>query len=369
MRTHTRYLVALWLAALVLSASAPAGAARLKDLADVGGVRPNKLIGYGLVIGLNKTGDGNSVKFTKNSITNMLENMGVTVSPKEVKSGNVASVMVTAELPPFARQGSRIDATVSSLGDAKSLQGGILLLTPLKAPDGAIYAVAQGAVSIGGYGAQAGGDSVTKNHTTVGVVPSGAIVEREIPFRFNEQTKVRINLRSGDFTTVTWAVNAINAEMGSDLAKAVDARTIDIRVPEEYRGDLVGLLARVENVEIQTDMAAKVVLNERTGTVVMGHNVRIANIAISHGNLHVKILTSIGVSQPGAFSLGKTIVIREGSVSAVEDDSKLFVVEAGVTIEDLVRALNAMGVTPRDLISILQTIKSAGALHAKLEII
>jgi flagellar P-ring protein FlgI len=369
MRLKAHPFIILIALATVLFASFAANAARLKDVADVEGVRSNKLIGYGLVIGLNKTGDGNSVRFTRNSITNMLENMGVTVDAKDVKSGNAASVMVTAELPPFARQGSALSATVSSLGDAKSLQGGTLIMTPLKGPDGKIYAVAQGAVSLGGFSAESGGDSFTKNHPTVGLVPNGAIVEREIPFRFNDQEQITLNMRSADFSTIGYAADAINMELGGRLAVPVDSRTITVNIPEEYKGNLVAMMARIENVEIRTDMSAKVVLNERTGTVVMGQNVRISTIAISHGNLHVKIRTTPAVSQPGAFSSGQTVSTQQSSVQATEENRRLFVVESGGTIGELVQALNAVGVTPRDLISILQSIKSAGALHAKLEII
>ncbi len=369
MRSRTPAIIISIMLTVVFCAPHAALAARLKDVAEVEGVRSNKLIGYGLVIGLNKTGDGNSVRFTRNSITNMLENMGVTVDPKDVKSGNVASVMVTAELPPFSHQGFTIDATVSSLGDAKSLQGGTLIMTPLKGPDGKIYAVAQGAVSIGGFSAESGGDSFTKNHTTVGIVPDGAIVEREIPYSFNDQQQITLNMHSADFSSVEHAADAINMELGEVVASAADSRTINVKVPQDYRGNLVGLMARIENVDVPTDTSAKVVLNERTGTVIMGNNVRISTIAISHGNLHVKIRTTANASQPGAFSGGDTVVTQQSSIQAMEENRRLFVVEAGATIGDLVQALNAVGVTPRDLISILQSIKSAGALHAKLEII
>jgi len=369
MRKAGALIVAFLAACLVMGVFSDARAARLKDVADVEGVRSNKLIGFGLVIGLAKTGDGNSVKFTKSTVTNMLENMGLTVNPKDVKSGNVASAMVTAELPPFARHGAKIDVTVSSIGDAKSLQGGTLLMTPLKGADGKVYAVAQGPVSIGGFTAGANGDSVTKNHTTVGIIPSGANVEREIPFDFNGQKELRVSLQTGDFTTVSQAAVAINEQFGVDVAKAVDNRTITIRVPDNYRSNLVGLMARIENTEIMTDSVARIVLNERTGTVVMGTNVRISTIAVSHGNLHVKVQSTPAVSQPAPFSGGSTVVTRQSEVTAVEEDRNLFVMEPGVTIGDLVRALNKIGVTPRDLVAILQSIKAAGALQAKLEII
>ncbi|MCB9489011.1 MAG: flagellar basal body P-ring protein FlgI [Deltaproteobacteria bacterium] len=363
-------LISLLIAAgMILAASGAAHAVRLKDVANVEGVRSNKLIGYGLVTGLSKTGDGNSVKFTKATMANVLENMGVTVDPKDIKSGNVASVMVTADLPPFSRAGSRINVTVSAIGDAKSLQGGTLLLTPLRGPDGNTYAVAQGAVSVGGFAAEANGTSVSKNHTTAGMIPDGAIIEREIPFDFNSQEEFSIALNTGDFSTVSQTAARINSEIGPGVATAVDARTIRISVPEQYRTHLVSLMARIENMEIIPDTVARVVLNERTGTVVIGANVQISTVAVSHGNLHIKIQTATNVSQPNAFSGGQTVVTQESAVQAAEQDRKLFVVESGATIGDLVRALNAVGVTPRDLVSILQSIKAAGALQAQLEII
>jgi flagellar P-ring protein FlgI len=369
MRNAKFTLIILTTALSILLNVGTSGASRLKDLADIEGVRPNKLIGYGLIIGLTKTGDGNSVKFTKSTITNMLESMGVTVDAKDVKSGNAASVMVTAELPPFARQGSKIDVTVSSIGDAKSLQGGTLLLTPLRGADGNVYAVAQGPVSVGGFSAEAGGESVTKNHTTVGMIPSGAIVEHEIPFDFNSLNELTISLQAGDFTTVSGVTYSINQALGADAARAADNRTIRIKVPENYRSNIVALMAKIENLEVTTDNAARVILNERTGTVVMGANVQIDTIAISHGNLHIKVHKTPTVSQPSPLSGGKTVVTTQSDIVAVEEDRKLFVVEPGTTIGDLVRALNAVGITPRDLVAILQSIKAAGALHASLEII
>ncbi|MCC6158388.1 MAG: flagellar basal body P-ring protein FlgI [Deltaproteobacteria bacterium] len=364
-----RKLTTIGIAMLALAVAADAYAVRIKDVATIEGVRTNKLVGYGLVVGLQKSGDGNSVKFTKASISNMLENMGVTVSPNDVKSGNAASVMVTAELPAFARQGMNIDVSVSSIGDAKSLQGGTLLLTPLKGSDGQIYAVAQGAVSVGGFAAEGAGDSVTKNHPTVGAIPSGAIVERDLPYEFNAQGDLRLSLTTGDFTTVAAAAASINEQIGATVAQPLDARTIRVQVPESYRQNVVALMAQIENIDIVTDRVAKVVVNEKTGTVVMGANVRISTIAISHGNLHVRIRSTQNVSQPAPLSGGRTVVTTQGSVSAVEDPGQLFVVESEPTIGDLVRALNAVGVTPRDLVAILQSIKSAGALEAQLEII
>ncbi|MBZ0272065.1 flagellar basal body P-ring protein FlgI [bacterium] len=352
-----------------LATAAPAGAARLKDLAEIEGVRPNKLIGYGLVTGLSKTGDGNSVKFTRRTLTNMLENMGVTVDPADVKSGNAAAVMVTAELPAFARQGLTIDITVSSIGDAKSLQGGTLLLTPLKGPDGHVYAVAQGPVSVGGFAAESGGDAIYKNHVTVGMIPSGGIVEREIPFDFNSLSELTISLNGGDFSTAAQTAANINGALGVNAARAIDSRTIRVEVPEGYRQNLVALMARIENIELTPDTTAKVVVNERTGTVVMGEAVTLSTVAISHGNLHIKVRTTPVISQPAPLSGGETVLTTQSEITAVEDERQMFVVESGATIGDLVRALNAVGVTPRDLVAILQSIKAAGALQAKLEII
>ncbi len=343
--------------------------ARLKDIAGIQGMRSNKLYGYGIVVGLKRTGDGTQAKFTIQSIANMLERMGVNFDPNSVQVKNAAAVMVTAELPPFAKNGQKIDVNVASIGDAKSLQGGTLVLTPLKGPDGRIYALAQGPLLLGGYSASGGGSSTTKNHPTAGRIPNGATVEREVPMDFNHQDHLNISLFKPDFTTVENAVDAINDTLGGDFAKAIDAETIRVNLPVEYEGNAVGLMAAIENIDLGTEQQAKVVMDERTGTVVMGKDVRISTVAIAHGNLSINIRETPQVSQPGPLSQGQTVVTTPAEVSAKEQGGELVVLKSGSSIGELVSALNAVGVTPRDLISIIQSIKSAGALQADLEVI
>ncbi len=348
-----------------------AGASRLKDVASVYGTRDNQLIGYGLVVGLNGSGDGNNTKFTVQTVVNMLERLGIHVPANDVKVKNVAAVMVTAKFPAFARAGTKLDVTVSSLGDATSLQGGTLLLTPLRGVDSQVYAAAQGPLTIGGFAASgASGSGVQKNHPTAGRIPEGAIVERELPYRFSDQDNLVINLYHADFTTATRTAAAINQELKQELATAVDAATVKVAVPEGARGDLVGLVAHLEQVEITPDAKAKVILDERTGTVVMGENVRISTVAVAHGNLSIQIKETQNVSQPAPFSnRGRTVVTPESDVQASEGVEHLILVEQGASLGDVVRALNAVGASPRDLISILQALKAAGALQADLEVI
>jgi flagellar P-ring protein precursor FlgI len=276
--------------------------------------------------------------------------------------------MVTAELPAFSRQGNRLDVLVSSIGDAKSLQGGTLLLTPLRASDGEIYAVAQGPVSMGGFAVEAGGNEVAKNHPTAATIPDGAIVEKEIAFEFNSLPEIELSLHNEDFSTAARVAASINQSMGAVVARAEDARTIRVDVPDQYRQNVVSLMAMIESVDIAPDTSARVVINERTGTIVMGHNVRISTVAISHGNLHIQVRSTPVISQPGPLSNGRTVVTDQTDVSVSEDGGGLSLVGEGTSIGDLVRALNAMGVTPRDLVSILQTIKASGALQASLVI-
>ena len=355
---------------LVVFLTGTASAARIKDIANIKGVRSNQLAGYGLVIGLNGTGDKDA-KITVRSIAEMLEKMGVTVDPGDIKAENVASVIVTAKLPAFARTGSRIDVLVSSIGGAEKLQGGTLLFTPLRGADRKVYAVAQGAVSTGGFtvGGKSGG-GVQKNHPTVGNVPGGALIEREIPSDFSNKRKLVLSLHNPDFTTASRTAAAINKTLAADYAKAPDSGTIEVTVPSEYNGNIVGLVTVVENIGVTPDMYARVVINERTGTVVMGTEVRIATIAIAHGNLSIQIRESSNVSQPTAFSRGgQTVVTPESDIVVSEGRAPIFVVKSGVSIGEVVRALNALGVTPRDLIAIFQAIKAAGALQAELEII
>ena len=344
-------------------------AARLKDIADIEGVRGNQLFGFGIVIGLNGTGDGKSVEFTTKSLSNMLEKMGIKVRPEDVKVKNVASVMVTAALPPFVRPGSRIDITLSSLGDAKSLQGGTLLFTPLKGADGNVYAVAQGEVSVGGFAVEGGGDSAQKNHPTVGAIASGAIVERAIPFDLFQSKRIRVVLRQPDFTTMTRVVSEINGRLGRPLAVAVDSASVEIPLIDAYMRDPIGLVAKLESVEVEQDIGARVVVNERTGTIIMGEHVRIGKVALAHGNLNITIRSETQVSQPAPLAnTGETRVVENTDVNVGEEMRSLSIVGGEVTLGEVVKALNALGATPRDLISIFQALKRAGALHAELDI-
>lgn len=357
------------LMALAFFAS-PAAAVRIKDIANIKGVRSNQLVGYGLVVGLDGTGDDKKSNFTTQSIASMLEKMGVTVNPKEIKAENVAAVMVTANLPPFARAGARIDAIVSSIGDAENLQGGTLLMTPLKAADGNVYAVAQGPVNTGGFAAQGAGASVSKNFPTVGRLIEGATVEREVNFEFNTRTALTLNLQQPDFTTASRVTDAINGLFYDPIAAATDAGTIQLQVPTAYTGNIVELVAMIEKLEVTPDIAARVVINERTGTVVMGEKVRIATIAIAHGNLSIVVKENPQVSQPLPFSEGgETVVTPDTDLSVREGENQLVLVNGGTSIGDVVNALNALGVSPRDLIAIFQAIKAAGALQAELEVI
>jgi flagellar P-ring protein precursor FlgI len=345
-------------------------AVRLKDIVDVEGVRGNYLIGYGLVVGLKQTGDGAQTQFTVQSVVNMLQRFGITVPKDQVKLKNVAAVLVTAYLPAYVKPGQRIDVTVSTLGDAKSLQGGTLLMTPLKGPDGKVYAIAQGPVSIGGFAAGGAGGGVQVNHPTVGRVPEGAIVEREVPMEdLNHLQKLTLSLRDGDFTTVSEIANLINLYLRGHYANPKDLRTVEVKVPKNYQGRVVDLLAEIGNLEVTPDVPARVVIDERTGTVVMGENVRISKVAVAHGNLSVEITETPQVSQPYPLSPGQTVVTPGTQVKAKEQKAKIVILEEGATLGELIRALNAVGATARDLIAILQAIKAAGALHAELIII
>jgi len=345
-------------------------AARIKDVASIKGVRTNQLVGYGLVVGLNGTGDKQQTRFTFQSLVNMLEDMGIRVDKDQVKVKNVAAVMVTANMPPFSRIGNRLDVLVSSIGDAQSLVGGTLLMTPLKGVDGNMYALAQGPVSIGGVGASGGGGGVTVNHLLAGRVADGASVEREIPMSLDGKTSLTMMLSNPDFTTASRVSAAINTALGQSAARMLDSGTLEIEIPESRQANVALFLADIERLLVTPDSVARVVVNERTGTVVMGENVRISTVAVSHGNLSISIRESAMVSQPGAFTeQGQTVVIPETDVMIEQEQRSLMVVDSGATIGELVGALNAIGVTPRDLISIFQSIKAAGALQAELEII
>ncbi len=357
----------LWL--LLLALAGPSHAVRVKDIASFRGVRENQVIGYGLIVGLNGTGDGPRTEFTVRSLASMLSKLGIGVDPEIIEVRNIAAVMVTSNLPAFSRNGSRIDALISSIGDATSLEGGTLLMTPLFGTDGEVYAIAQGPISVGGFSAGGGaGSSVQKNHPTVGRVVNGATIEREVVHALAGQ-ELQLALGAADFTTALRAASAINARLGPDVAHPQDAGTLRIRVPEEWAGNLVRFVAEIESVEVEPDARATVVLNERTGTVVMGSDVRISEVAVSHGSLSITISATNSVSQPAPFSDGETVGVTNEDIEAIEESAALVVVGGGVSIAELVRGLNAMGVTPRDLIAILQTIKASGALSADLEIL
>lgn len=355
--------------ALVCAFLAPltAEGARLKDIADIEGVRGNQLLGYGLVVGLNGTGDG-KLDFTQKSISNMLEKQGIRVNPVDIKVKNVAAVMVTANLPAFARPGSTIDVAVSSMGDAKSLQGGTLLLTALKGADGNTYAVAQGQTNLGGFSISDGGDSAQKNHPTVATIPQGAIVERSIPFDLFQSRKVRVVLREPDFTTMTNVVRSINARIGKPVALAVDSASVEVLLDQTAQADPIRVVSILEQVEVDQDIGAKVIVNERTGTIVMGAHVTISKVALAHGNLNIAIRSETDVSQPNALAAGNTVAVTNTDVTVGEDVSALQIVGGEVTLGDVVKGLNALGATPRDLISIFSALKAAGALNAELVI-
>ena len=339
--------------------------ARLKDIADVEGVRGNQLLGYGIVVGLNGTGDG-KVDFTLKSMSNRLAKMGIRTDPILIKVKNVASVMVTSELPPFARPGSKVNITISSMGDAKSLQGGILLITPLKGADGNTYAVAQGPIDLGGFAVSEGGDSAQKNHPTVGTIPQGASVERAIPFDLFQSNKIRIVLRSPDFTTMTRVVAALNRRIGKPAAVAIDSAAVEVPIDPEARGNPVGLIAALEQVEIEQDLGARIIVNERTGTIIMGEKVTINKVALAHGNLNISIRTENEIVQPNALAGGQTAEVSNVDINVGEEVQSLRIVGGEVTLGDLVKALNAIGATPRDLIAIFTALKAAGALNAEL---
>lgn len=345
-------------------------AARIKDIAHFGGDRPNMLVGYGLVVGLNGTGDKEKTQFTVSTLANLLDNMGIHVDPAQIKIKNVAAVMVTAKLPPFAKQGMRVDAQVSSIGDAKSLLGGTLLMTPLQGPDGQVYGVAQGPIAVGGFafGGAAGG-GVQQNHPTVGYITNGVLIEKDLPISYEGVEHLSLTLNQPDFTSAKKIADTINKNLGGDIAIPEDAGTVKLKVPEGHRKNLTEFMATIETLEVIPDSVAKIVINERTGTIVMGENVRIAPVAVAHGNLTVTITEQPYVSQPLPFSQGQTTVVPQTKVEVKEQKAHLAVVGGGVTISQVVEGLNALGATPRDLINILQAIKAAGALQAELEII
>ena len=357
--------------AALLAANPAFAASRIKDIVDVEGVRDNLLVGYGLVVGLDGTGDSlNSSPFTEQSLIGMLERLGVNVRDDGLSTDNVAAVMVTATLPPFARQGSRIDVSVSSLGDSESLLGGQLLVTPLLGADGEVYAVAQGALSVGGFSSEGAAESVTQGVPTAGRIASGAIVEREVPFDLAGLTTIHLSLRNPDFTTARRVMDTINAAIGPGIATAPDPATVRLRVPARAGIDVVGLITRIEQLQVEPDQVARVVIDESTGIIVMGENVRISTVAIAQGNLTIRITETPIVSQPTPFSeTGNTETVPRTEISVDDDsDRQLGVLSAGVTLQELVQSLNALGIGPRDMIAILQSIKAAGALQADIEV-
>lgn len=360
-------LIILSFSFLLLITTGASASVKIRDLAQVEGIRDNQLFGYGLVVGLNGSGDKNGTEFTIQSLVNMLDRMGITVNQNNVKVKNVAAVMVTAKLPPFSKSGNKIDITVSSIGDAKSLEGGTLLLTPLAAANGQIYAVAQGPLSVGGMNVSAAGAGITKNHPTVGMIPNGAIVEKEIPFNL-ENDYFSLAFGNMGIADIVQAKSAINSFIGSPIAIITSPSSIRVDVPEEYRVNFYDFMSSLLNIEVQPETFARVIMDERTGTIVMGSDVRISTVAVAHGNLTITISNQVEISQPNPLTLGQTVVAENTQVNVAEEKTKLMVVPEGVTISDLVKALNAIGVTPRDLISILQAIKAAGALHADLEV-
>jgi flagellar P-ring protein precursor FlgI len=368
----TRTLQAAYLAViLVLCVPVSAGAtSRIKDLASIEGVRQNQLIGYGLVVGLNGTGDTlNNIPFTKQSLTAMLERLGVNIRGQTIRTGNVAAVMVTGNLPPFGTQGTRMDVTVSAMGDAKSLQGGTLLVTPLLGADGNVYAVAQGSLAISGFQAEGEAAKITRGVPTVGRIANGALIEREIEFALNRVGQLRMALRNPDFTTAKRIAAAINDYIGSPTAEPIDQSTIVITLPTKSTSNIVSFLTEIEQLQIEPDLPARIVIDERSGVVVIGRDVRVSMVAVAQGNLTVTVSETPEVSQPAPFARrGRTTVVPRTSIGVQEDGKKMFLVKEGISLQQVVDGLNAMGIGPRDLITILQAIKAAGAIQADIEV-
>ncbi|HEY0901129.1 MAG TPA: flagellar basal body P-ring protein FlgI [Micavibrio sp.] len=365
-------LIALGITLLItggLTSYAHANTARIKDIVDIEGVRDNQLVGYGLVVGLNGTGDSlKNSPYTRQSLIAMLERLGVNVKGQNLNAGNVAAVMVTATLPPFMNQGARIDVTVSSLGNAKSLQGGTLLVTPLLGADGEAYVVAQGPVAVAGYTAQGDAATFVQNIPTSGRVPEGGIVEREINYQLAAQNDLRLTLKNPDFTTARRVARAINGFMAAPVSVAENSTSIKLTKPSGYKGSIVDLITDIEQLPIQPDQVARVVIDERSGVIVMGADVRISTVAIAQGNLTIKITETPQVSQPNPFAeQGQTVVVPRTDIEVNSgDDVRLGMLDGGVTLQDLVTGLNKLGVSPRDTITILQAIKTAGALQAEI---
>jgi len=360
---------------LVFFLASPAHSARIKDLSNIKGVRSNQLIGFGLVIGLTGTGDSaTNVFFSIQTIVSMLKRLGVTVPTAEVdqlKFKNIATVIVTADLPPFSKQGDHLDVTVSSLGDSKSLQGGTLLMTPLKGPDGNTYVVAQGPLSIGGFSVSGAARGVQKNHLTVGRISNGGQVEKEIKYDFNAKEEIILALKKTDFTTASRISKAINDKMKDSLASMLNGGTVSVKVPKLYLNNTSAFVTRIENLDVTPDSEAKVIIDERTGTIVMGENVKISSVAVAHGALFINIKEEpIAVQPPPLAPEGaETIILPRTRLAVGEGVDKLLVIPNSISLGDVVKGLNSIGATPRDLIAILQAIKASGALHARLELI
>ena len=362
-------LFVVFMIAMALGDTAHAKTTRIKDIVDIEGVRDNMLVGYGLVVGLNGTGDSlNNSPFTEQSLIAMLERLGVNVKGQNLNTGNVAAVMVTATLPPFANQGSRLDVSVSTMGDAESLQGGILLVTPLMGADGEVYAVAQGSVNIAGFSVEGQAATFIRNIPTSGRIPEGAIVEREIEFNLADYGEIRLALRNPDFTTARRISRAINGFLSTNTATPENSGSVKLIKPSGYKGTIVDLITDIEQLPIKPDQVARVVIDERSGIIVMGADVKVSTVAIAQGSLTIKITETPQVSQPNPFSAqGQTVVVPRSDIQVnVGEDVKLGVLETGVTLQDLVTGLNRLGVAPRDTITILQAIKAAGALQADI---
>ncbi|ADD69236.1 flagellar P-ring protein [Denitrovibrio acetiphilus DSM 12809] len=351
---------------LILLANASFAMVKIRDISNVEGIRDNQLIGYGLVVGLNGTGDKSGTDFTIQSLVNMMERMGITVSKDDVSVKNVAAVMVTAKLPPYSRSGTMVDVVVSSVGDAKSLEGGTLLMTPLSAANGQVYAVAQGPISVGGMNVSAGGTGTIKNHPTVGMIPNGGIVEQEIPFVMDE-SEIVLTFKQRNLTDLVKAKEAVNKMVGLQVAQITSPSTLEISVPDNYKSNFYVYLDNVLSAQIEPTNLARVVVDERTGTIVMGADVRLNTVAVSHGNLTISINSTVEIREPDFLGDGGGET-QNTEINVQEENANLMVVPEGVSISDLVKALNSIGVTPRDLISILQAIKSAGALHGELQV-
>ncbi len=371
MRHLIRPLTAVAVAATLTAGAAGADSGtRLKDVASLQGAASLPLIGYGLVVGLNKTGDRRQTIFSTQTLANMLQQFGVAVPPGQVRIENVAAVMVTADLPTYAHAGARVDITASSVGDARSLQGGVLLATPLRGPTGQVHALAQGPLSIGGFGGGGGGNSVVVNHLTVGRVPNGGLVQIGSGITLPTSETLALSLREPDFVSASRLAEAVNTDLGGDAARVLDPGTVVVRVPEEYRTAVAAFMARLEMLPVETDAPARVVINERSGTVVVGGAVRIGPAAVAHGALSVRIRTRYEVSQPGPLSRGgQTVVVPDTDVDVQEQDARLVQLEEGTTLDAVVRSLNALGATPRDIIAIMQALKAAGALKAEIVVL